>query len=55
MPRPKSGRNGESKKLYLNPKLTRTAEKLAFKLGFSLSRLVSKLLQKEVEAQEPIK
>lgn len=47
MARPK-GRNGEPKRLYLNPKITKPADKLAFRRNLSLSQLVENLLAKEL-------
>jgi hypothetical protein len=47
MARPK-GRNGKPKRLYLDPKITKPADKLAFSRNLSLSALVENLLSKEL-------
>jgi hypothetical protein len=47
MARPK-GRNGKPKRLYLDPKITRPADKLAFRRNMSLSQLVENLLEREL-------
>lgn len=53
MARPR-GRNGKPKRLYLDPKITRPADKLAFQRNMSLSQLVENLLAKELaEHQAP--
>jgi hypothetical protein len=54
MARPK-GRNGKPKRLYLNPKITRLADKLAFQRNLSLSQLVQKLLSQELAQHEEAK
>lgn len=48
MARPK-GRNGKPKRLYLDPKITKPADKLAFGRNMSLSQLVENLLSRELE------
>jgi hypothetical protein len=48
MARPK-GRNGKPKRLYLNPKITKPADKLAFGRNLSLSQLVENLLEEELK------
>jgi hypothetical protein len=48
MKRPK-GRTGAPKKLYLDPKVTRRADDLAFSFNLSLSQLVENLLRRELE------
>jgi hypothetical protein len=50
MARPK-GRNGKPKRLYLDPRVTRAADKLAFSLNLSLSQFVGNLLRRELEQQ----
>lgn len=50
--RPKTGRTGCGKKLYLNEKTTRKAAKLAFKRNLSLSTMVENFLMAEVTAAE---
>lgn len=52
MSRPATGRNGKPKKLYLNEKITKAADRLAFKKGESLSDMVERLLKKAVSAEE---
>ena len=40
----KKGRTGKPKRLYLNEKVTRAADKLAFENNMSLSQMVENLL-----------
>jgi len=52
--RPK-GRNGKPKRLYLNEKVTRQADKLAFQRNMSLSQLVENLLARELADAAAVK
>lgn len=49
------GRTGKPKKLYLNPKITGPADRLAFDRNLSLSQLVENLLAQELERNEQAK
>lgn len=52
MGRPKTGRTGQPKRLYLNEVITKAADKLAFKKGESLSAMVERLLEREVASEK---